>query len=62
MIRLVLADIRMQASMWLWALLCAVVGAACVAGSLIAMFTSIAAAQSVGDSRIVSASIALGEI
>ncbi|PQZ96351.1 ABC transporter permease [Arthrobacter sp. MYb227] len=60
MIRLVLADIRMQASMWLWALLCAVVGAACVAGSLIAMFTSISAAQSAGDSRVVSASIALG--
>lgn len=60
MMRLVLADIRMQSSMWLWALLCALIGAACAAGSLIAMFTSITAAQSAGDSRMVSAFIALG--
>ncbi|MFE4194745.1 FtsX-like permease family protein [Paenarthrobacter sp. NPDC056912] len=60
MIRLVLADIRMQAAMWLWALSCALIGAACAAGSLIAMFTTISAAQTADDSRMVSASIALG--
>ncbi|MGL3807170.1 FtsX-like permease family protein [Paeniglutamicibacter sp. R2-26] len=44
----------------MWALLCALVGAACVAGALIAMFTSISAAQNAEDSRMVSASIVLG--
>ena len=58
--RLVLSDIRTQASMWLWTFLCAVVGAACSAGSVIAMFTAVSAARAAGDARMVSASIALG--
>ncbi|MGY3684524.1 FtsX-like permease family protein [Streptomyces sp. TE33382] len=58
--RLVLSDVRMQASMWLWTLLCAAVGAACSAGSVIAMFTAVSAARAAGDARMVSASIALG--
>lgn len=58
--RLVLSDVRMQASMWLWTLVCAAVGAACSAGSVIAMFTAVSAAQAAGDARMVSASIALG--
>ncbi|MFF2900394.1 FtsX-like permease family protein [Streptomyces sp. NPDC057966] len=58
--RLVLSDIRMQASMWLWTFLCAVVGAACAAGSVIAMFTAVSTARAAGDARMVSASIALG--
>ncbi|MFH8399385.1 FtsX-like permease family protein [Streptomyces anulatus] len=60
MSRLVLSDIRMQASMWVWTLACAVVGAACSAGSVIAMFTAVSAARTAGDARMVSASIALG--
>ncbi|WP_416876399.1 FtsX-like permease family protein [Kitasatospora sp. SC0581] len=60
MIRLVLSDIRLQASMWWWTLLCATVGAACSAGSAIAMFTAVSAARAAGDARMVSASIALG--
>lgn len=58
--RLVLSDVRMQASMWLWTLVCAAVGAACSAGSVIAMFTAVSAARAAGDARMVSASIALG--
>lgn len=58
--RLVLSDIRMQASMWLWTLVCAAVGAACSAGSVIAMFTAVSAARAAGDTRMSSASIALG--
>ncbi|MFB7549997.1 FtsX-like permease family protein [Streptomyces sp. NPDC056154] len=58
--RLVLSDIRMQASMWLWTFLCAVVGAACSAGSVIAMLTAVSTARAAGDARMVSASIALG--
>ncbi|MFI1617047.1 FtsX-like permease family protein [Streptomyces lydicus] len=60
MMRLVLSDIRMQASMWLWTLVCAAVGAACSAGSVIAMFTAVSAARAAGDTRMSSASIALG--
>ncbi|MFC4605370.1 FtsX-like permease family protein [Rhodococcus kronopolitis] len=60
MMRLVLADIRMQVRMWSWGLLAAAVGAACSAGSVIAMFTAMSAAGAVGDSDMVSASIALG--
>ncbi|MFJ8973279.1 FtsX-like permease family protein [Streptomyces anulatus] len=60
MSRLVLSDIRRQASMWVWTLVCAVVGAACSAGSVIAMFTAVSAARTAGDARMVSASIALG--
>ncbi|MFG3371321.1 FtsX-like permease family protein [Streptomyces sp. NPDC090032] len=60
MMRLVLSDIRMQASMWLWTLVCAAVGAACSAGSVIAMFTAVSAARAAGDARMSSASIALG--
>lgn len=60
MMRLVFADIRMQTKMWLWGLLAAVVGAACSAGSVIAMFTALSAAQTAGDSNMVFASIALG--
>ncbi|MFF3759477.1 FtsX-like permease family protein [Streptomyces sp. NPDC002185] len=58
--RLVLSDIRMQASMWLWTFMCAVVGAACSAGSVIALFSAVSAARAAGDARMVSASIALG--
>ncbi|MFD9607969.1 FtsX-like permease family protein [Streptomyces sp. NPDC059083] len=58
--RLVLSDIRMQASMWLWTFVCAVVGAACSAGSVIALFAAVSAARAAGDARMVSASIALG--
>ncbi|BAG19776.1 putative ABC transporter permease protein [Streptomyces griseus subsp. griseus NBRC 13350] len=60
MMRLVLSDIRMRASMWWWTFLCAVVGAACSAGSVIAMFTAVSASRAAGDARMVSASIALG--
>lgn len=58
--RLVLADSRMQAKMWLWGLLAAVVGAACSTGSVIAMFAAMSAAAAAGDSTMVSASISLG--
>ncbi len=58
--RLVLSDIRMRASMWWWTFLCTVVGAACSAGSVIAMFTAVSAARAAGDARMVSASVALG--
>ncbi|MGW4998024.1 FtsX-like permease family protein [Streptomyces hydrogenans] len=58
--RLVLSDIRMRASMWWWTFLCAVVGAACSAGSVIALFTAVSAARAAGDARMVSASVALG--
>ena len=57
---LVLTDIRMQAKMWLWGLLAATIGAACSAGSVIAMFTAMSAASAAGDANMVSASIALG--
>ncbi|WKU48046.1 ABC transporter permease [Streptomyces sp. VNUA116] len=60
MIRLVLSDIRLQASMWWWTLLCATVGAACSGGSVMAMFSAVSAARAAGDARMVSASIALG--
>ncbi|WP_338138082.1 FtsX-like permease family protein [Streptomyces anulatus] len=60
MSRLVLSDVRRQASMWVWTLACAVVGAACSAGSVIAMSTAVSAARTAGDARMVSASIALG--
>mgnify|MGYP007022640664 FL=1 len=60
MMRLALADIWMQARMWLWGLLAAAVGAACASGSVIAMFTGISAASAAGNSNMVSASIALG--
>ncbi|MFE7510443.1 FtsX-like permease family protein [Streptomyces sp. NPDC057540] len=58
--RLVLSDIRTQASMWSWTFVCAVFGAACSAGSVIAMFSAVSAARAAGDARMVSASIALG--
>lgn len=60
MMHLVLADMRMQAKMWLWGLFAAVIGAACATGSVIAMFTAMAAASAAGDSNMLSAAIALG--
>ena len=60
MIRLAIADIRQQTAMWLWTVLCATVGAACSAGSVIAMFTALGAAQHAGDANMVEAAIALG--
>ncbi|MFD8689240.1 FtsX-like permease family protein [Streptomyces sp. NPDC059651] len=58
--RLVLADVRARASMWWWTLLCAAIGAACSAGSVIALFAAVSAARAAGDARMVSASVALG--
>ncbi|MEJ1090705.1 FtsX-like permease family protein [Microbacterium istanbulense] len=58
--RLVLSDVRMRAAMWLWTLGCASVGAACAAGTIIAMVTAVDAAQRAVDEDMVSAYISLG--
>ncbi|GAA4808288.1 ABC transporter permease [Tomitella cavernea] len=60
MIRLVFADVRAQAPLWLWTVLCVTVGAACAAGSVIATLAGVAAARVSGDTDLMQASISLG--